>query len=157
MIKSQMESYAGVKRRFEYHLKTERIVYIDDYAHHPSEIKALISSVRFLYPGRKVTAVFQPHLFSRTRDFQKGFSEELSQADELLMLPIYPAREEPIPGVTSEMILEEVSTNKRLVQKDEFPSILDELEPDVLLTVGAGDIDRLVPEIANHLKHKRRC
>jgi len=151
-IKSQMESYAGVKRRFEYHLKTDRIVYIDDYAHHPSEIKALISSVRFLYPGKRIAAVFQPHLFSRTRDFQKGFSEELSAADEVLLLPIYPAREKPIPGVTSSIIFNEITTSKRMVEKEEFPEIIADVNPEVLLTVGAGDIDRLVPEIANYLK-----
>ncbi len=151
-IRERMATYRGVKRRFEYHVKTDQVVYIDDYAHHPSEIEALISSVRFLYPGKKVTAIFQPHLFSRTRDFQEGFSSTLSLADEVLMLPIYPARELPIPGVTSQILLNDITCDRRMVEKDDFPGILDEIDPQVLLTVGAGDIDQLVSGIANHLK-----
>ncbi len=154
IIKSRLGSYQGVKRRFEYHLKTDKVVFVDDYAHHPSEIEALITSVKFLYPGRKVTAIFQPHLYTRTRDFREGFSEKLSLADELLMLPIYPAREEPLPGVTSEIILKDVTTPSRMIAKADLPGILDEIETDIVLTVGAGDIDQLVPVIADHLERR---
>lgn len=151
-VKSQMSSYRGVKRRFEYIYRGDSGVYIDDYAHHPTEIDALLKSVRFLYPGKKVTAIFQPHLFSRTRDFKEGFSESLSLADEVIMLPIYPAREEPIPGITSEIILKDISTTCRLMKKDDFPAAIDGLDWEVLLTVGAGDIDQLVPRIREHLE-----
>ncbi len=153
-VKERMASYRGVKRRFEYIYRGENKVYIDDYAHHPTEIEALLNSVKFLYPGKKVTAIFQPHLFTRTRDFQEGFSRSLSIADEVIMLPIYPAREEPIPGVTSEVILDEITTQKRLLTKADIPDVLESMDWEVLLTVGAGDIDQLVPEIKNYLENK---
>lgn len=153
-VKDRMASYRGVKRRFEYIHRGESKVYIDDYAHHPTEISALLNSVRFLYPGKKVTAIFQPHLFSRTRDFQEGFSESLSIADGVIMLPIYPAREEPIPGVTSEMLLSGISAPCQMMKKADFPEVLEEMDWEVLLTVGAGDIDQLVPKIKTYLENK---
>lgn len=150
-VKEAMSDYLGVKRRFEYQYRGKDTVYIDDYAHHPSEIEALLSSVRFMYPGKKITTVFQPHLYSRTRDFQAGFSKSLSLSDEVILLPIYPARELPIPGVTSEIVLKEIKSNKQLLEKEDFPEVIDRLNPEILLTVGAGDIDQLVPKIKAYL------
>ena len=151
MIKSQMESYTGVKRRFEYVIKSDDLIYIDDYAHHPSEISSLLHAVRELYPGKKITTIFQPHLYSRTKDFQNGFAESLSISDELLLLDIYPARELPIKGITSERIFEKVDLKtKSLHQLKDFPKVLQALDPEVLLTVGAGDIDTLVPKIKKY-------
>ena len=150
-IIQRMEDYKGVKRRFEYQYRDEQTVFIDDYAHHPSEIEALISSVRFLYPDKRITAIFQPHLYTRTRDFSDGFQKSLSLADEVILLPIYPAREQPIAGVESEMLLNGIESDKRLLQKRDLPGALDDMELEVVLTVGAGDIDRLVPEIRNYL------
>ncbi len=151
-IKSALESYRGVKRRFEYQVEGEAKVYIDDYAHHPTEIEAFLSSVRALYPGRHVTAIFQPHLFTRTRDFAEGFSESLSIADRLLLLEIYPARELPIEGVTSDMLLDKVTiSDKHLVPKDGLVEYLKNLDLDVVVTIGAGDIDTLVLPIKNLL------
>jgi UDP-N-acetylmuramate--alanine ligase len=153
MIRERLSSYRGVKRRFEYILKRKDLVYIDDYAHHPSEIEALIESVRKLYPGKKLTVVFQPHLYSRTRDFQQGFAQSLSGADEVLLLDIYPAREVPIKGITSKVIFDKIeSGRKQMLSLDDFPRILDEYTPEVLLTVGAGDIDTLVPKIKKHFE-----
>lgn len=151
-IRSGVSSYAGVKRRFEYVIKTDDLVFIDDYAHHPAEIEAILQSVRNLYPGKKLTAVFQPHLFSRTRDFAAGFSNSLSLADELIILDIYPAREAPIAGVTSEMILKEVAPDKKMISsKEALISNIINRQPEVLLTLGAGDIDQLVQPIKEAL------
>lgn len=152
VVKARMGTYRGVKRRFEYIHREEDQVYIDDYAHHPTEIEALLNSVRFLYPGKKITAIFQPHLYSRTRDFQEGFSKSLSLADEVLLLPIYPAREEPIPGVTSAIVLNEITTKCRMVAKADFPQLIEVLDWEILLTVGAGDIDQLVPVLKAHIE-----
>ena len=153
-IKEALESYGGVKRRFEYQVEEEGNVYIDDYAHHPTEIEAFLSSVKGLYPGRHVTAIFQPHLFTRTRDFADGFSESLSLADRLLLLDIYPARELPIEGVNSEMILGKVtSPDKQLVAKEEVLQLLKELNTDIVVTIGAGDIDTLVGPIRDLLQN----
>ena len=147
-IRQGAGSYAGVKRRFEYVIKTDDLVFIDDYAHHPAEIKAFLQSVRDLYPEKKLTAVFQPHLFTRTRDFAEGFSKSLSLAHELIMLDIYPAREAPIAGVTSEMILKKVAPEKKMISsKEALISNLINWQPEVLLTFGAGDIDQLVQPI----------
>jgi UDP-N-acetylmuramate--alanine ligase len=147
-IRLGLRTFAGVKRRFEYHVRTEKLIYIDDYAHHPTEINALIRSIRLLYPGKRVTGVFQPHLFSRTRDFFDGFASELSQLDDLILLPIYPAREEPIPGVTSDALLEKVTLNSKLLLSPKDAIIqLSEVDEGVVLTIGAGDIDRIVPEL----------
>ncbi|NQW28152.1 MAG: UDP-N-acetylmuramate--L-alanine ligase [Flammeovirgaceae bacterium] len=151
LIQTAIESYSGVKRRFEYIVNSEDLVYIDDYAHHPSEIEALIRSVKKLYPEKKITAIFQPHLFTRTRDFQKGFSESLSQADEVILLDIYPARELPIIGITSEVILDDIShESKCIAHLGDFPSFLNQYDLEVLLTIGAGDIDTLIPIIKSH-------
>ncbi len=152
-IKTSLYSYKGVKRRFEYILKNDRVTFIDDYAHHPSEIRELLRSVRFLFPGKKVLVIFQPHLFTRTRDFVEGFAEELSKTDELILLPIYPARELPIEGVTAQMILDRVTLeNARLVEKEDLLEHLNSSDARVILTVGAGDIDQMVPLVAEQLR-----
>lgn len=152
-IRGGLSTFRGVKRRFEYHLRTENLVYIDDYAHHPTEIKALISSVKLIYPNKKITAIFQPHLFSRTRDFLSGFIEELSKTDELILMPIYPARELPIDGITSERIIEKCTNHERsLLSPSEVVEKVTKYKEGVILTIGAGDIDRIVPQIAKGLK-----
>ena len=144
-IREALGSFKGIKRRFEYIVKNEQYIYIDDYAHHPEELRAAISSVKRLYPNKKLTVIFQPHLFTRTRDFVDGFAEVLDMADELLMLEIYPARELPIAGVDSNMILSRMKVeNKRLCGKQECLDIIKNEKPELLLTVGAGDIDTLV-------------
>lgn len=143
-----LKTFKGVKRRFEYQIKSQNLIYIDDYAHHPTELKALIGSIKLMYPNRKITGVFQPHLFSRTRDFFDGFVEQLSRLDETIILPIYPAREQPIPGVTSESLLEAVTNeNKKLLSPEEVISYLSTKDEGVFLTIGAGDIDRIVPHL----------
>jgi UDP-N-acetylmuramate--alanine ligase len=147
-IREGLAAYSGVKRRFDYQVRSEKHIYIDDYAHHPEELRACIRSARNLYPGRHLTGIFQPHLYTRTRDFADGFAESLSMLDRLLLLDIYPARELPIPGVTSSMILEKVKIeDKRLVRKEEVVNFLKEHPVEVLLTLGAGDIDQLVDPI----------
>ncbi|MFM6934516.1 MAG: UDP-N-acetylmuramate--L-alanine ligase [Flavobacteriales bacterium] len=147
-IRSGLKNFRGVKRRFEYIVRTENLIYIDDYAHHPQEIKALVSSVRLLYPGKKITGVFQPHLFSRTKDFVDDFAKELSELDELILMPIYPAREEPMLGVNSDWLLSKCQNKLKSVKKpSEVLSALSQFEEGVLLTIGAGDIDRLVTRI----------
>ncbi|MBS1933815.1 MAG: UDP-N-acetylmuramate--L-alanine ligase [Bacteroidetes bacterium] len=144
-IKDAVESFKGVKRRFEYIIKNERQVFIDDYAHHPEELKALISSAKKLFPELKCTVVFQPHLYSRTRDFADEFAESLDLADEIILLPVYPARELPIEGVSSEMILNKMKkTNKRVIKKNEVVAWISRQKPELLITAGAGDIDTLV-------------
>ncbi|MES2062850.1 MAG: UDP-N-acetylmuramate--L-alanine ligase [Bacteroidota bacterium] len=144
-IHEALGSFKGVKRRFEYIVKNDNHIYIDDYAHHPEELRAAITSVKRLYPAKKLTVVFQPHLFTRTRDFADGFAGVLDMADELLMLDIYPARELPIEGVDSEMILGKMQlANKRKCSKQEIIEIVQNEKPELLLTVGAGDIDTLV-------------
>lgn len=151
-IRLGLSTFLGVKRRFEYKVKKEDLVYIDDYAHHPTEIHALVSSVRLLYPGKKITGVFQPHLFSRTRDFFDGFAKELSALDEVILLPIYPAREEPIAGVTSDVLLEKISApSKMLLSPSEALGYVSKTESGVVLTIGAGDIDRIVEPLKNAL------
>lgn len=147
-IKDGICTFGGVKRRFEYHVRSEKVVYIDDYAHHPTEIQAFLSSVKALYPTHKLTVIFQPHLFTRTRDFQEGFAESLSLADDLILLDIYPARELPIEGVTSDIIFEKVtSPTKVLCTKEEVMNIIEEKQPELIVSVGAGDIDTLIPKI----------
>ena len=128
-------------------------VYIDDYAHHPKELEALLRSVRNLFPGRKITVLFQPHLFTRTRDFAEGFAESLQIADQVLLLPIYPARELPIEGVTSSLIGENIE-NVEMITKEEVAGWVSAKEVDVFVTAGAGDIDTLVPVIKNILEQK---
>jgi len=151
-IKIALANFAGVKRRFEYLVKTNEQVLIDDYAHHPAELAALISGIRSLYSNQKLTLVFQPHLFSRTQDLCDGFAESLSAADEVVLLPIYPARELPIPGVTSEMIAHKM-TNKNVVllEKEAVSDWVKKQQPKLLVMAGAGDIDVLIRNIKNDL------
>ena len=159
-MRQAQASFMGAKRRFEFWIKEpgeHGKVMIDDYAHHPDELRASIASVRDLYPGRKLTVIFQPHLYTRTRDFANQFAEALSLADELIMLPIYPAREQPMPGVTSEMIFEKVKcSEKRIYSKENLINSLEMLNFDVLLTVGAGDIANLLPDVCNQVKKQKR-
>jgi len=144
-IVDALSAFKGVKRRFEFIVKKQDAVYIDDYAHHPEELRAFLSSMRKLYPERKLTVVFQPHLYSRTRDFVDGFAEVLAMADELLLMEIYPARELPIPGVTSSWLAEKIKLeNKRVLSPQQVLEVISEEKPELVVTVGAGDIDRLV-------------
>jgi UDP-N-acetylmuramate--alanine ligase len=137
-----------VKRRFEYKVKTANKVLIDDYAHHPEELRACINSVRQMYPGKKLTVIFQPHLFSRTKDFAQEFSEVLSLADQLIVMDIYPARELPMEGVDANLILNQVSiANKQAASKENLMEKLAIMDIELLLTVGAGDIDTMVKPI----------
>ncbi len=153
-IKKAIAEFRGVKRRFEYIIKTDKMVYIDDYAHHPVEVKALLSSAKALYPDQKITCIFQPHLYSRTRDFATEFAESLSLADEVLLLDIYPARELPISGVSSELILDQITTHKRLLTKQSLMDALAKTDVEVLITAGAGDIDRFVEPIKASLEER---
>lgn len=154
-LREALASYKGVKRRFEICIESDELVYVDDYAHHPTEIDAFIAAMRMRYPNRHLTVVFQPHLFSRTRDFAAGFSESLSRADRLILLPIYPARELPIEGVSSEMIFCYATVqDKHLITEQELMPLLEQLEIDLLATVGAGNIDRFVPQIIKTFTHK---
>ena len=147
-IKAALSTFSGVARRFDIQVNRPGCVYIDDYAHHPAEVTATLHSIRHIYPQRKITTIFQPHLYTRTRDFADAFATSLSLSNELILLPIYPAREEPIKGVTSEMLLHKVTTpHKYLLQKEELIHFLRTHPTDILVTMGAGDIDRLVPQI----------
>ena len=152
-----MAAYRGVKRRFEFILTigagAEQKVYVDDYAHHPREIEAFLRSLRALYPGRRLRVIFQPHLFTRTRDFAPGFAESLSLADEVVLMDIYPARELPLPGVTSELILSQITASRKSLQSraEILANAETQSDFDVLATVGAGDIDQLVPRLKNIL------
>ena len=147
-IRSGLESYLGVRRRFDIRINKPGLTFIDDYAHHPGELTACISAVQKMFPGREITGIFQPHLFTRTRDFAKGFAGSLEVLDRIILLEIYPAREEPLPGISSAMLLEMIQNdNKMLMTKQEVIDSLGKSQPDVLLTMGAGDIDTLVPEI----------
>ncbi len=152
-LRTGISSFAGIYRRFNLVYKSDKVVFMDDYAHHPSELKASISSIRGLYPDRKITGIFQPHLYSRTRDFAGDFAEALSQLDELILLDIYPARELPMEGVSSELIFRDVKLkNKTLCSYENLLPLLKDKQTDVLVTFGAGDIDKLVPKIAEQLK-----
>ncbi len=154
-IRKGINDFRGVHRRFEFALRTETHIVIDDYAHHPEELKAAISAARELYPDKKITGVFQPHLFSRTRDFADQFARSLEMLDIVILLEIYPARELPIAGVTSSMLLEKISgPDKFLCAKEELVSLIEKNNPEVTLMLGAGDIDRLVKPVANVLKLK---
>lgn len=147
-IKKALASFQGVKRRFETFGDFNKVVYIDDYAHHPEEIKRVLEATRELYPTKKLTVIFQPHLFSRTKDFETEFAHILGQFDELILLPIYPAREEPIPGVTSEVLLKKVNNNnKQVIDKEDVVDSLSLNNLEVVLTLGAGDIDTIVEPI----------
>ncbi len=151
-----LASFSGVKRRFEFYLNSPEQVYMDDYAHHPRELAAALTSVCRMFPGRRVTAVFQPHLYTRTRDFYVEFAEALSEADEVILLPIYPARELPIEGVTSELIAERVTKPCRIVERDELVATLAEEATDVVVTFGAGNIDVCCEPLAEALKNKTK-
>ena len=154
-IRKALASFSGVKRRFDLQVKKPGCVYIDDYAHHPEEISAALSSIRNSYPDMKMTAIFQPHLYTRTRDFAPEFAEALSKADKLILLDIYPARELPIPGVTSEIIFKDVTCpEKVLLQRNELMDYLQNEELELVVTIGAGDIDRFVGEIAKMLENR---
>ncbi|MDR0713017.1 MAG: UDP-N-acetylmuramate--L-alanine ligase [Bacteroidales bacterium] len=150
---SSMTRFEGVERRFDCRVKNDRLIYIDDYAHHPEELRFTVESVRQLYPGRHITGVFQPHLYTRTRDFAEGFAQSLSLLDSLILLDIYPAREDPIPGVDAQIIFDRVTIpDKKMCRKEEVIEILKTRRLDVLLTMGAGDIDTLVKPLENLLK-----
>ena len=153
IIKQQLESYKGVKRRFEYIIQRNDFTYIDDYAHHPQEIAACIASIKMMYPNKKICGVFQPHLFSRTRDFADDFARNLEALDTVILLDIYPARELPIEGVNSQLLLDKIKKEKKmLVKKENLIECLKNIQPEILVTMGAGDIDRLVMEIKNAFK-----
>lgn len=156
-IKRGMASFAGPVRRFDFHLKRNDIVLLDDYAHHPAELKASIQSVKELYPDKKITGIFQPHLYTRTRDFAADFAASLSLLDELILLDIYPAREEPIPGVTSQLIFDQVTLKeKRMIKKEELLDLVKKEAADfqVVLMLGAGNIDRLVEPVKQILEKR---
>lgn len=155
-IKAAMPGFAGVDRRFDFKIKNDHIVFLSDYAHHPAEIRQSVSSIRTLYPERKITAIFQPHLYTRTRDFYKDFADSLSLLDEVILLDIYPAREKPIPGVTSQLIYDNLrpGIEKTMCSKEELLDVLRTRKTEVLITLGAGDIDNYVPQIYEMLKDK---
>lgn len=153
-LKQALEEFEGVKRRFEVWINTPTQVYIDDYAHHPRELSAAIRSIRGMFPGRHLTVAFQPHLYTRTRDFADGFAESLSAADRVVLLPIYPAREEPIEGVTSQMLMGRITAPCTLVEKSRLAEELAGEESDVVVTFGAGDIDRECAKVAEALRRK---
>lgn len=156
-VRAALPKFDGIARRFDVVIrKPGTFVYIDDYAHHPEEIRATLKSVRAAYPGCRITGVFQPHLFSRTRDFAGEFAGSLEEGlDDIILLPVYPAREEPIPGVTSEIILDQIKNKKAVLsQKDDLIANLERLEPEILITMGAGDIDRMVPAIKTWAEKK---
>jgi len=152
VIRESLASFKGVRRRFDYHIKTEKLIYIDDYAHHPEELKACISSAKEMYPGKKITGIFQPHLFSRTRDFADDFARSLDLLDECILMEIYPARELPIDGITSQMLLDKMKlSDKRICQKEDLLTELDSKNLEVLMTMGAGDIDTFIEPIIKQL------
>lgn len=151
-LRNGLKTFQGIRRRFDVRVKTKDIVYIDDYAHHPKEIAATIESIKYLYPDKRVVGIFQPHLYSRTKDLADEFAESLKPLDEIILMPIYPAREKPIPGVSSGMILRKMETmNKYLCSAEQVPDLVEALCPDVVVTMGAGDIDRLVPVLEQRL------
>ena len=151
-----MASFRGVDRRFDFKIKNDKVVFLSDYAHHPSEIKQSILSMRALYRDKKLTAVFQPHLYTRPRDFYKDFADSLSLLDEVILVDIYPAREQPIPGVTSKLIYDHLrpGIEKSMCKKEEILDVLSKKDIEVLITLGAGDIDNYVPQICGLLNKK---
>ncbi len=155
-IKAGMDSFRGVVRRFDFQIKNDKVVFLTDYAHHPSEIKQSALSIRELYRNKKITALFQPHLYTRTRDFYKDFAESLSLFDKVILTEIYPAREKPIPGVTSELIYENLKSGveKRLCRKEEVPEVIKDESIEVLILLGAGDLDKYVPQICEILNEQ---
>jgi UDP-N-acetylmuramate--alanine ligase len=154
-VRSGLESFRGVKRRFEYIVNGSKVIYVDDYAHHPTEIEAFLRSMKSMYPDRKLSIIFQPHLYTRTRDFADGFAKSLSLADELILMDIYPARELPIAGVDSDMIFNRVTSKTKIrCGKSDLMEKLKRIQVDVLATVGAGDIDTFVQPIKKMLTEK---
>ena len=153
-LREGLASFAGVKRRFEFYVNTPKQVYMDDYAHHPRELAATLLSLRRMFPGRRITALFQPHLYTRTRDLCDGFAEALSHADEVVLLPIYPAREEPIEGVTSELIARQVTVPCRIVAREELVETVAAMPTDVVISFGAGNIDACCEALAKALRRK---
>ena len=156
-IRDAMASYSGVRRRFEFHIKQDNLALIDDYAHHPMELKASIESIKALYPGKKITGIFMPHLYTRTRDLADNFAKSLSLLDEVILLPIYPAREEPIPGITSEWLLSKITQpDKRVCSKEGLLDYLRDKDNhfEVVATLGAGDVDLMLPQIKDILLNK---
>ena len=155
-IKKGMASFRGVDRRFDFKIKNDRVVFLSDYAHHPSEIKQSVLSMRELYKDKKITAIFQPHLYTRTRDFYQDFADSLSLLDEVILVDIYPAREQPIPGVTSKLIYDHLrpGIEKSMCKKEEILDVLSKKDIEVLITLGAGDIDNYVPQICGLLNKK---
>ena len=152
-IAEALHTFKGVKRRFDIRVNNENHCYIDDYAHHPEEIRSCLQAIRDFYPGKRLTLVFQPHLYSRTRDFMDGFAEVLALADELILLGIYAAREEPIAGVSSEILLDKIQmTDKKIVAKTKLINLIDSEKPELLVTMGAGDIDRFVEPLEKMIK-----
>ncbi len=155
LINKAFMSFEGVERRFQYHIRNNGITYIDDYAHHPSEINAVHDSLRLMYPGKHIAVVFQPHLFTRTRDFMPEFAKSLSAFDEVMLLDIYPARETPIDGVSSEALLKLMNNpNKQVVSKENLTEVLSKSASEIVVTLGAGDIDKLVENVKNCLSQK---
>ena len=151
-IRESLASFKGVKRRFEYIIRTNDLIYIDDYAHHPAELNACIQSAKQMYPSKKITGVFQPHLFSRTRDFMDEFALSLSALDEVYLMNIYPAREKPIEGINSYELLKKINCErKQLIEANELAQALIRNKPEVLLTMGAGDIDQVVEPVKSIL------
>jgi UDP-N-acetylmuramate--alanine ligase len=154
-ISAALKEFSGVRRRFDMQVNREKRIYIDDYAHHPEELRAFISSVRELYPEKRITGIFQPHLYSRTRDFAEEFGRSLSMLDELILLEIYPAREEPLQGVTADVIFKNVSLREKvLIGPEQLLKVLNERTVEVLLTMGAGDIDRLVDPLKDWMEKR---
>ena len=153
-LKAALEKFSGVKRRFEFYVNTPNQVYMDDYAHHPEELEATITSVKRMFPERHLTAVFQPHLYTRTRDLYREFAAALSLADEVVLVPIYPAREEPIEGICSELIGEYVTAPWRICEREALAASLGEAATDVVVTFGAGNIDVYCEAIAARLAQK---
>ncbi|MBR0332281.1 MAG: UDP-N-acetylmuramate--L-alanine ligase, partial [Alistipes sp.] len=154
LLREGLRSFSGVKRRFEFYVNTPRQVYMDDYAHHPEELEATITSARRMFPSRRITAVFQPHLYTRTRDLYREFAEALSHADEVVLVPIYPAREEPIEGICSELIGEYVTVDWSLCERENLAKYLFDRQTDVVITFGAGNIDVYCQAIADELIKK---
>lgn len=153
-LREALAAFSGVKRRFEFWVNTPKQVYMDDYAHHPRELTAALTSVRNMFPGRRITALFQPHLYTRTRDLYGEFAEALSHADEVVLLPIYPAREEPIPGIGSELIAERVTVPCRIVERERLADTVAAMPTDVVVSFGAGNIDACCAHLAEKLKRK---
>ena len=155
-LRNGMKTYGGVDRRFDFKIKNDKLVFLSDYAHHPKEIYQSAKSIRELYKDRKITAIFQPHLYTRTRDFYKDFANSLSLLDEVILCDIYPAREQPIPGVTSKLIYDNLKpgVEKSMIHKEDVLDLVKNRDFDVLVILGAGDLDNYVPQITEILEKK---